>query len=141
MLPALSHSIVLIEYGRAIAILLRRGLSLAIQVGLLRLREGCDLPLVDARQARERAASYGHDLHEGMFADLDGQVAHAAHAAAAVAFLSRLSTRPDPFSSERVTPLAYPLMRRGRSICVRLLGRRRAVSPPVPGKQTGTLLR
>lgn len=121
MLPALSHSIVLIEYGRAIAILLRRGLSLAIQVGLLRLREGYGLHLVDARQDRATAASHRLDPNEGMIVDLDGQVAHAS---AALALLSRLSTWPHPFSTERVATLAYPLMGRGRSIVLRLLGRR-----------------
>ena len=90
-------------------------------VGLMRLREGHAVELVDARQERDVADSYGLDLNDGMIVDLDGQVFHGARA---VALLSRLSRRPGPLASDQVAATLYPWMRRGRSITLKLLGRK-----------------
>ncbi len=90
-------------------------------VALMRLREGHAVRLIDARREPELAASYGLDLNAGMIADLDGAVHHGA---AAVALLSRLSRRPGPLASDRLARAVYPLMRAGRGLALKLLGRR-----------------
>lgn len=90
-------------------------------VALMRLREGHEVRLVDARREPEVAAAYGLDLNAGMIVDLDGAVHHGA---AAVALLSRLSRRPGPLASDRLARVVYPLMRAGRALALRLLGRR-----------------
>jgi predicted DCC family thiol-disulfide oxidoreductase YuxK len=93
----------------------------ASYVALMRLREGHAVRLIDARREPEVAAAYGLDLNAGMIADLDGQVHHGA---AAVALLSRLSRRPGPLASDRLAGAVYPLMRAGRALTLRLMGRR-----------------
>lgn len=89
-------------------------------VGLLRLREGHEVLLIDAREQKVVAESYGLDLNEGMIVDLDGDVYHGA---AAVALLSRLSRRPGLLSSDRAAAVVYPWMRFGRAIVLRMLRR------------------
>ncbi|HSP24134.1 MAG TPA: DCC1-like thiol-disulfide oxidoreductase family protein [Saliniramus sp.] len=91
-------------------------------VALMRLRERHKVELVDARREPEKAQAYGLDLNEGMIVDLDGAVHHGARA---VALLSRLSRRPGPLASDRLAALAYPVMRAGRNLTLRLLGRKR----------------
>ena len=90
-------------------------------VSLLRLREQFDVRLIDARKEPAAAARYGLDLNEGMVVDLDGQVSHGA---AAVSVLSRLSMTPGPLASERISRAVYPLLRFGRNLTLRFLGRR-----------------
>lgn len=90
-------------------------------VQLMRLRERHAVELIDARREPERARAYGLDLNEGMIADLDGEIHHGAKA---VALLSRLSRRPNPLASDRIAAFAYPVMRAGRNLALRLLGRR-----------------
>jgi len=90
-------------------------------VGLLRLREDHAVELVDARADRIKANRYGLNLNEGMIVDLDGEIFHGAKA---VALLSRLSRRPGILSSDRIANAVYPLMRRGRAITLRVLGRK-----------------
>jgi len=91
-------------------------------VELLRLREHLDVELIDARADRECAASYGVDLNEGMVADLDGQVHHGADA---LWLLSTLTKRPGVFANRSFARLMYPLLRAGRNVTLRLLGRRK----------------
>jgi predicted DCC family thiol-disulfide oxidoreductase YuxK len=90
-------------------------------VALVRLRERHAVRLIDARREPDTAAAYGLDLNAGMIADLDGAVHHGA---AAVALLSRLSRRPGPLASDRMAQALYPLMRMGRALTLRVLGRR-----------------
>jgi hypothetical protein len=61
------------------------------------------------------------DLNEGMVVDLDGEVFHGA---AAVSVLSRLSRRPGPLASEHFSRAVYPILRFGRNLTLRVLGRR-----------------
>jgi predicted DCC family thiol-disulfide oxidoreductase YuxK len=90
-------------------------------VARLRLPDGFDVDLVDARRAPEAARSYGLDLNEGMIADLEGEVHHGADA---VSLLARLSERPGPLARRGVARALYPLMRLGRHMTLRLLGRK-----------------
>lgn len=89
-------------------------------VQLVRLRERVSVVLVDARREPERAAAYGLDLNAGMIADLDG-VVH--HGAAAVSLLSSLSRRPGPLAWAPLTRAVYPIMRLGRQVTLKVLGR------------------
>lgn len=89
-------------------------------VQLVRLRERVNVMLVDARREPERAAAYGLDLNAGMIADLDG-VVH--HGAAAVSLLSRLSQRPGPLAWAPLAHVLYPVMRLGRQVTLKALGR------------------
>lgn len=90
-------------------------------VRLLRLREQFDVELLDARRAPDQAQAYGLDLNEGMIADVDGEVHHGAEA---VSLLARLSQRPGALSSRRLARALYPIMRLGRRVTLRLLGRK-----------------
>jgi predicted DCC family thiol-disulfide oxidoreductase YuxK len=89
-------------------------------VALLRLRERHDVRLVDARREPALAAQYGLDLNEGMIVDMDGKVHHGARA---VSLLSHLSGRFGLLRSERVASAVYPLLRFGRNVTLKLLGR------------------
>jgi len=86
-----------------------------------RLREEYTLHLVDARAEPELAGSYGLDLNEGMIIDLDGRVYYGADA---VCLLSQLSQRPGPLRHERVARALYPLLRFGRNMTLKILGRK-----------------
>lgn len=90
-------------------------------VQLVRLKERFEVELIDARQQPQQAASYGLDLNQGMIADLDGAVHHGADA---VWLLSRLSDRPGPFARRRVARALYPVLRLGRLLSLRALGRK-----------------
>jgi predicted DCC family thiol-disulfide oxidoreductase YuxK len=90
-------------------------------VELVRLKERLEVELIDARQHPQAAAIYGLDLNEGMIADLDGAVHHGADA---VCLLSRLSERPGPMARRRVAQAVYPLLRLGRRMTLRVLGRK-----------------
>ena len=89
-------------------------------VQLLRLRKHFDVDLIDAREDTATANAYGLDLNEGMIADLDGAVHHGSDA---VWILSQLSERPGLFSNRAVARFAYPFMRTGRNLTLRMLGR------------------
>ncbi|HEV7633746.1 MAG TPA: DCC1-like thiol-disulfide oxidoreductase family protein [Steroidobacteraceae bacterium] len=90
-------------------------------VSLLRLREQYEVHLVDARKEPEFASRYGLDLNEGMIVDLDGEVHHGARA---VSLLSRLSGTMSPLRSDRVASVIYPMLRFGRNLTLKVLGRR-----------------
>jgi predicted DCC family thiol-disulfide oxidoreductase YuxK len=90
-------------------------------VSLLRLREQFDVHLIDARKEPAYAARYGLDLNESMVVDLDGRISHGAEA---ISVLSRLSRTPGPLASERLSRAVYPLLRFGRNMTLRVLGRR-----------------
>jgi predicted DCC family thiol-disulfide oxidoreductase YuxK len=86
-----------------------------------RLREEYIVELVDARAEPELAGNYGLDLNEGMIVDLDGQVHHGADA---VRLLAQLSQRPGLLRHERVARALYPLLRFGRNVTLKILGRK-----------------
>lgn len=90
-------------------------------VQLVRLREEFEVELVDARREPEKAKRYGLDLNEGMIVDLDGQVHHGAEA---VWLLSTLSRRPGLFSRRPIAEALYPVLRLGRRLTLRALGRK-----------------
>ncbi len=90
-------------------------------VALLRLREGHAVELINARTDRTKAHPYGLDLDDGMIGDLGGAVFRGA---AAVALLSRLSRRRGVLSSDRVAKAVYPVMRFGRAVTLKVLGRK-----------------
>ncbi|MEM6482848.1 MAG: DCC1-like thiol-disulfide oxidoreductase family protein [Pseudomonadota bacterium] len=89
-------------------------------VGLMRLRENYTVELVNAREDRAIADSYRLNLNEGMIVDVEGDVLHGARA---VAFLSRSSRWPRLLSSDKVAATLYPLMRLGRALTLKILGR------------------
>lgn len=98
-------------------------------VRLVRLRENFKVELIDARTSPDVAARYGRDLNEGMIADIDGDIHHGSDA---VWMLSLLSSRSGfwnrlmaaVFSSRRLARLVYPVLRLGRWLTLRALGRR-----------------
>lgn len=90
-------------------------------VALLRLRENLAVELIDARADRIKANSYDLNLNEGMVVDLDGEIFYGAKA---VALLSRLSRRRGILSSDRIANAVYPMMRFGRAITLKILGRK-----------------
>lgn len=98
-------------------------------VRLVRIRENFAVELIDARTQPEAARRYGLDLNEGMIADVDGEVYHGADA---VWILSRLSSRSGAanrlfgalFASRGATAFLYPVMRFGRNMTLRAIGRR-----------------
>jgi len=99
-------------------------------VRLVRLREQFAVELVDARQEPERAGAYGLDLNEGMIVDVDG-VPH--HGDAAVWILSTISSRVGLWnrmlaallSSPGRAKFFYPILRLGRGMTLRALGRKK----------------
>ncbi|MEL6220172.1 MAG: DCC1-like thiol-disulfide oxidoreductase family protein [Pseudomonadota bacterium] len=101
-------------------------------VKLVRLREAVGgLRLVNARDGGpevERARALGFDLDEGMVLHLDGQDYHGADCLNRLALLStgsgvfnRLSALL--FRSGWVARVSYPVLRAGRNLTLRLLGR------------------
>ena len=101
-------------------------------VRLLRLRENFTVELVNARDAPDRAsalAARGFDLDEGMLVEHGDAVYHGADAVWILASLSSRATLWNRFNaaifrSRRLSALFYPLLRAGRNLVLRLLGRR-----------------
>ncbi|MEX0923392.1 MAG: DCC1-like thiol-disulfide oxidoreductase family protein [Rhodovibrionaceae bacterium] len=99
-------------------------------VKLTRLKADFAVELVDARREPEKAMRYGLDLNEGMVADLNGNVYHGADA---VWLLSGLSNKTglgnwvlaSVFSSRTAARLFYPILRMGRSLTLKILGKPR----------------
>lgn len=103
-------------------------------VALLRLREAVGpLRIVNAREGgpeAEYARSAGLDLDEGMVLHLDGQLHHGADCMRVLAALSDPRGIIDrllawTFVSGRRARALYPLLRFGRNLTLRTLGRRR----------------
>lgn len=117
-------------------------------VRYVRLRESVGrLHLVDARlphPAADEARALGLDLDEGMALKLGGRFYHGADC---INVLAMLSTRSGPFNqlnaaifrSPAASRCLYPLLRAGRNLALRLLGRRKlavhasATEPPGRG--------
>ncbi len=101
-------------------------------VRLLRLRENFRVELSNAREAPEevaRLAAQGLSLDEGMLVEIAGRRYHGSEAMQVLAALSgdsdlwnRINARI--FRSERLSALLYPVLRAGRNLTLRLLGRR-----------------
>jgi predicted DCC family thiol-disulfide oxidoreductase YuxK len=102
-------------------------------VALQRLRESIGpVKLVNARDGGVEVdwlRAHGYDLNEGMALVSEGQVHYGPDAVHAIALLSttsnlfnKITTRL--FASRRAARLAYPILRAGRNMTLRLLGRK-----------------
>jgi predicted DCC family thiol-disulfide oxidoreductase YuxK len=103
-------------------------------VRLVRLRENVGpFGLIDARNGGpeyDEALQAGFDLDEGMLLKLSGRYYHGKDCIHALALLGRKSDlfgRANGwiFRSERRSALLYPVLRAGRNLALRLLGRRK----------------
>lgn len=103
-------------------------------VRYLRLKEAVgDLRLVDARQGGpevEAARAEGVDLDQGMLLRLGGVDYHGADCLNRLALMSSSSNlfnrvNAALFRSPRLSALGYPVLRAGRNLALRLLGRPR----------------
>ena len=106
----------------------------ASYVRLSRLRDaGGDVQLIDARQEPrevERLRRLGISLDEGMVLEIGNELYHGAEAMQRLALMTSragLFNRMNHwwFRSRTRSRLAYPLLRRGRSITLALIGRPR----------------
>lgn len=103
-----------------------------------RLREAVGpVALIDARQGgpeAARAMRLGYDLDEGMLLHLDGTDYHGAECLNRLALLSTGSGAFNrlaawAFRRPGLARLAYPVLRAGRGVVLRLLGRARIGTP------------
>ena len=100
-------------------------------IRLVRLKEGFDVRLIDARTFPELVSAYramGYDLSEGMVARVGDDIHYGAEA---ITFLSAASSEADIwnrlmaaiFRKPRVAQAIYPAVKAGRAMALRLLGR------------------
>lgn len=103
-------------------------------VRLLRLRESAgNVALVNARDGGplvDEIRAAGLDLNEGMVLKLGGRLYHGDECMHRLALMSTPSTlfnriNGSVFRSPTVSRLLYPLLRTGRNLTLRLLGRQR----------------
>jgi predicted DCC family thiol-disulfide oxidoreductase YuxK len=108
-------------------------------VSYVRLRETVGpVPLLDARAHPERVAEVkarGLDVDTGMVLKLDGRFYHGADCINALALLTTSSgvfnrLNRLMFKSRTVSRFLYPVMRSGRNLTLRLLGRRQLRENP-----------
>jgi predicted DCC family thiol-disulfide oxidoreductase YuxK len=100
-------------------------------VSWLRLQAAAEVSLVDARAtpaALEMARAGGYDLNEGMLLYLDGAFYHGADCLHRLALLTTRSTGFNRmtrwlFRSPRIARISYPVLRAGRNLTLRLMGR------------------
>jgi predicted DCC family thiol-disulfide oxidoreductase YuxK len=101
-------------------------------VRVLRLRDAVGaVKLMDARQGGafvEEVQRAGFDLNEGMVAEYAGKLYHGADCVHLLAMLSTESgflngVNAAIFRSDRLSKLLYPMLRFGRNLTLRLLGR------------------
>src|SRR5688572_4535566 len=101
-------------------------------VAYVRLREAAGpVTLADARSHPEllaEALQHAYDLDEGMLLKLDGRYYHGADCINALALLTTPSgifnrLNRALFRSKAVSRLAYPVLRAGRNLALKLLGR------------------
>jgi predicted DCC family thiol-disulfide oxidoreductase YuxK len=101
-------------------------------VAYLRLREAVGpVTLADARSypnLLDEALQHAYDLDEGMLLKLDGRYYHGADCINALALLTTPSgffnrVNRVLFRSKMVSRLAYPALRAGRNLALKLLGR------------------
>jgi predicted DCC family thiol-disulfide oxidoreductase YuxK len=101
-------------------------------VAYLRLREAIGpVTLADARshpELLEEARQHAYDLDEGMLLKLDGRYYHGADCINALALLTTSSgifnrLNRAAFRSKTVSRFAYPALRLGRNLALKLLGR------------------
>lgn len=102
-------------------------------VRLCRLRESFDVDLVDARAHPDLVVelrSKGYDLDAGIVVQVEEGGAH--HGAEAMWLLSTLSSKNGlwnrffaaVFRNRRLAGILYPVLRAGRNLTLRLLGRK-----------------
>lgn len=110
------------------------------------LARGGSLPgleLVDARSrpaVLEEITGRGWDIDEGMALKVDGELHYGADAIHALAVLGRPAGAFGRgnrwlFSSARRARLLYPLLRAGRGLLLKLLGRSRINNLKIPGRE------
>ncbi|AOB26184.1 MULTISPECIES: DCC1-like thiol-disulfide oxidoreductase family protein [Bordetella] len=101
-------------------------------IRIVRLRKTVgDVQLIDARQDLELAAQMrglGYDLDNGMVAIIDGEVAYDDEAVHRLALLSSNSTLLNRINktimgNKPVSMVLYPILKLGRRMTLRLLGR------------------
>ena len=103
-------------------------------VEFLRLKENAGpLKLVDAREGgpeRDEVSRAGYDLNEGMVLKLSGRLYHGDDCIHALALLSAPTSLFSRFNgwvfrSRKRSAILYPVLRTGRNLTLRLLGRRK----------------
>ena len=111
-------------------------------VSYVRLRETAGpVPLLNARTHLDRveeAKRQGFDLDVGMVLKLDGRYYHGADCINALALLTTPSgffnrLNRVIFRSRAISRVLYPVMRGGRNLALRLLGRRQLRENPAGG--------
>ena len=111
-------------------------------VSYVRLRETAGpVPLLNARTHPDRveeAKRQGFDLDVGMVLKLDGRYYHGADCINALALLTTPSgffnrLNRVIFRSRAISRVLYPVMRGGRNLALRLLGRRQLRENPAGG--------
>jgi predicted DCC family thiol-disulfide oxidoreductase YuxK len=107
---------------------------------LLALRSVTDVVLINARERPDLVQTYlaqGLDLNDGMIAILDGRTLHGAEAMRAISLLAGQASlftliNRLAFSSPAVGRRLYPLLRLGRHLTLRALGRAPIATTPKP---------
>lgn len=103
-------------------------------VELLRIREAVGpLRLIDAREGgpeAEEVVAEGYDLNEGMALKLSGRLYHGHDCIHALALLSEPNGLFNKFNawvfrSKKRSAVLYPVLRAGRNLTLRLLGRKK----------------
>ena len=102
-------------------------------IKLLRLRKNvsASVELINAREHEDIKSSYkknGYDLNDGMAVEYDGRVYYGADA---IHFLGIMSSGDNLFSflnkwifrSKRLSLILYPILKFGRAITLKILGR------------------
>lgn len=99
---------------------------------MVRLKENVgNLKLINAREAQpevEEIKNKGFDLNEGMVVKIDTQYYHGAEALNVLALLSSRSGFFNRlnywfFRSTKLSKIAYPFLRGGRNLALKLMGR------------------
>ena len=100
-------------------------------VNYLRLKDAIGVvEMINAREHPNQAAEYkkkGYDLDEGMVAELDGKIYHGDEAVHILAMLTTPSTFFNKmnawlFKSECFSKAAYPVLRAGRNMALKIKG-------------------
>lgn len=108
---------------------------------LLRLRESLGtLRLINARDGGvdvDRIVAQGYDLDEGMVLVLGGQVHHGADCIHRLALMTTKSSRFNRlngalFRSRTASRALYPILKFGRNVTLRILGRPKLDLAPAP---------
>jgi len=112
-------------------------------VSVMRVRRDIgSFRIVDAREDTEimrRITAAGLDVDEGMVLEMGDRLYYGADAIHALALISSRSGMLNRlnywlFRSERVSAVLYPILKAGRGVLLKLLGRTRINNLKVPGR-------